>query len=349
MQTSNQALSLIQTAEGFEPSAYLCPAGQVTIGYGNTCWEDGEPVHLGDEIDEAGATQLLWSYMRNEVEPALDRLIKVPLQIHQRDAFASFVFNLGEAKVRNYTLTRLINEQAPTAEICDWWVKYRIGGGKPLLGLYRRRLAEVLMWNNLPIDKAWGATATTTWRDLVGVPAYDPIKPEPEDVLILDKPLEAKVPKQITLPDEWDKMTETQQVAWLNTGEFVRLGGTPGEPIKPAAPASVQMVKKVIETPNLKPDAPPKPMEQSQTHRGLSKADSGREAAIVSTTVLGGVAYSIPHADKMTAYVEKYPPQTIFMVLGILAGLGILYGLWRYWAGLMIAEDGRRKAEGPKV
>ena len=359
MQTSALALSLIQKAEGFCPSAYICPAGQVTIGYGNTAWEDGEPVHLGDEIDEAGATQLLWSYMRNEVEPALDRLIKVPLQIHQRDAYASFLFNMGESKAKSYTLTRLINEQAPTAEICDWWVKYRMGGGKPLLGLYRRRLAEVMMWNALPIDKAWTATEKTTWRELCGVPAYEPIKAKPEPVLILDKPLpkETKpVARTITLPDEWDKMTAAQQTAWLNTGEFIALGGTVGEPIKPAPlpeaakkPAAVTTIKKTIETPNIKPEAPPKAMETSQTFKGLSKSDSGKETAIIGTTVLGGVAYGLPYADKATAYIDKYPPQTIIMVIGGLAGMMALYGVWRWWRGQIIAYEGRQKAEGPKV
>jgi hypothetical protein len=164
------------------------------------------------------------------------------------------------------------------------------------------------------------------------------------------------MPRTLTLPDEWDTMTAAQQTAWLNTGEFIALGGTVGEPIKAAplpeaakAPAKVVMAKKVIETPNLKADAPAKPMEQSTTFKGLSKADSGKEAAIISTGVLAGVGYSIPYADKMTAYVSKYPPETIFKVLAIIAALGIGYGLWRRWAGLMIAEDGRQKAEGPKL
>jgi len=356
MQVSALGIELIRKAEGFCPSAYICPAGLVTIGYGNTTWEDGEPIHLGDEIDEAAAKQLLWSYVRNEVEPAMDRLIKVPLQPCQRDAYAGFLFNFGETKAANYTLTRLINEEAPTAEICDWWVKYRVASGKPLLGLYRRRLAEVLMWNGLPTDKAWNATTSTTWRDLVGVPAYTPIKAEPAPAAPTPKPEPKPMPRTLTLPDEWDTMTAAQQTAWLNTGEFIALGGTVGEPIKAAplpeaakAPAKVVMAKKVIETPNLKADAPAKPMEQSTTFKGLSKADSGKEAAIISTGVLAGVGYSIPYADKMTAYVSKYPPETIFKVLAIIAALGIGYGLWRRWAGLMIAEDGRQKAEGPKL
>lgn len=355
MQTSALALSLIQKAEGFCPSAYICPAGQVTIGYGNTSWEDGEPVHLGDEIDEAGATQLLWSYMRNEIEPALDRLIKVPLELHQRDAFASFLFNLGESKAKSYTLTRLINEQAPTTEICDWWVKYRMGGGKPLLGLYRRRLAEVMMWNALPIDKAWSATEKTTWRELCGVPAYEPIKAKPEPVLVLDKPLPKPAPRTMTLPDEWDTMTEKQQVAWLNTGEFVRLGGKVGEPIKPAPlpeaakkPAAVTLTKKVIETPNIKPEAPPKAMETSQTFKGLSKADSGKETAIIGGTATVLTA-SMPMAKELTGFMKSVDT-TVMLKAGLVFGVVLVFvGGWRWWRGQIIAYEGRQKAEGPKL
>ena len=355
MQTSALALDLIRTAEGFSPDAYICPAGQVTIGYGNTCWEDGEPVHLGDEIDEAGATQLLWSFVRNEVEPALDRLVKVPLQPCQRDAFASFVFNFGEAKARAYTLTRLINEQAPTAEICDWWVKYRMGGGKPLLGLYRRRLAEVLMWNGLPIEKAWTATEKTTWRELCGVPAYEPIKAEP--VLILDKPLpmEAKVERQMTLPDEWDKMTEKQQVAYLNTGEFIALGGKVGEPIKPAplpeaakAPAKVIISKKEVALPKYDPNAPVKDIKESTTARGLVKVVSGKEIAATGAGAGAILAYTIPYSNQIASFIDKFPAETIVKAFVVLFGLMAVYGIWRAVIGSKIMEYGRENAEGPK-
>ena len=357
MQTSALALDLIRTAEGFSPDAYICPAGQVTIGYGNTAWEDGEPVHLGDEIDEASATQLLWSYIRNEVEPALDRLIKVPLQMHQRDAFASFVFNFGETKAQSYTLTRKINEEAPTAEICDWWVKYRMGGGKPLLGLYRRRLAEVMMWNGLPTDKAWNASASTTWRELCGVPDYEPIKAKPEPALIPDKPLpmEAKVPRQMTLPDEWDKMTEKQQVAWLNTGEFIALGGTPGEPIKPAPlpeaakkPAAVVISKKEVALPKYDPNAPVKDIKDSTTARGLVKVVSGKEIAATGAGAGAILAYTIPYSNQIAAFIDKFSPETIVKAFAVLFGLMAVYGIWRAVIGGKIMEYGRENAEGPK-
>jgi lysozyme len=343
MQTSALALSLIQKAEGFCPSAYICPAGQVTIGYGNTSWEDGEPVRLGDEIDEAGATQLLWSYMRNEVEPALDRLIKVPLQIHQRDAFASFLFNMGESKARSYTLTRLINEEAPTAEICDWWVKYRMGGGKPLLGLYRRRLAEVMMWNALPIDKAWTATEKTTWRELVGVPEYTPVKAEPEPVLILDKPLpkETKpVARTITLPEEWDKMTAAQQTAWLNTGEFIALGGTPGEPIKPAPLPDAAKPKrsttakppKAIEDISYLPKGVAPKVERIEDSQRGKAVETVAQAKVIGTIgAAGWMSQQLGAIEPIMKATKAYTPQmvTIFFV-GVITISVVLfyYGKW---------------------
>jgi len=147
----------------------------------------------------------------------------------------------------------------------------------------------------------------------------------------------------LTLPDDWDEMTGPEQIHWLNTGELVALGGKPG------APRPVVIAKKVIETPALNSQQPPKAMEESTTFRGLSKADSGRETAIIAGTVLGGVGYALPYADKVTAYVDKYPPQTILMVIGGLAAVIALYGLWRILKGNALAYEGRQAATGPKV
>ena len=85
------------------------------------------------------------------------------------------------------------------------------------------------------------------------------------------------------------------------------------------------------------------------THRGLSKAESGRETAAISTVVITGAAATLPVADKITAYVDKYSPETILMVL---LGFGVimaLIGVWRWMKGNALAYEGRMRAEGPKV
>lgn len=182
-------------------------------------------------------------------------------------------------------------------------------------------------------------------------------KPEPEPVLILDKPLpmEAKVPRQMTLPDEWDKMTEKQQVAWLNTGEFIALGGKVGEPIKPAplpeaakAPASVVISKKEVALPKYDPNKPLKDIKDSTTARGLVKVVSGKEIAATGAGAGAILAYTIPYSNQIASFIDKFPAETIVKAFVVLFGLMAVYGVWRAVIGGKIMEYGRENAEGPK-
>ena len=60
--TSLAGLALIKKYEGLRLTAYLCPAGVATIGYGSTRYPDGRRVMLTDKLtNEAEATQLLLS------------------------------------------------------------------------------------------------------------------------------------------------------------------------------------------------------------------------------------------------------------------------------------------------
>ena len=59
MKISPRGLELIKDFEGFSSSAYLCVAKKVTIGWGNTFYEDGTKVKLGDQISKTDALKLL--------------------------------------------------------------------------------------------------------------------------------------------------------------------------------------------------------------------------------------------------------------------------------------------------
>ena len=59
MKVSSKGLELIKDFEGFSSVAYLCSAKKATIGYGNTFWEDGTPVKIGDQISKERAETLL--------------------------------------------------------------------------------------------------------------------------------------------------------------------------------------------------------------------------------------------------------------------------------------------------
>lgn len=165
--TTSQCTNLITQFEGFRPSAYFCPAGRPTIGFGTTIYRDGQPVGIGDETDLFSAEMELTYHVRRHVEPAIDQHFgSLGLQANQRDALGSFIHNIGSNSAKWPTLKRLIVEDAPIEEISDQWVKYRLSGGRRLLGLYRRRLAEVLLWHGLPWQAALEATWQTNWRSL---------------------------------------------------------------------------------------------------------------------------------------------------------------------------------------
>ena len=165
MKTSLQGRNLIIRAEGFRGDAYLCSAGVPTIGYGSIRYQDRDPVRLGDTISRDDAEQLLTHYISTQIDPMIPRLITRPLTQPQWDAFASFLYNFGFEKTRGYTLTKVIAEgpedntlealKAWEAKVIHWWPVYRKAGGKPLPGLYRRRVAELLTFLHLPSDVAW--------------------------------------------------------------------------------------------------------------------------------------------------------------------------------------------------
>ena len=167
MQTTPQAVDVIKAFEGFRPEPYYDSAGVITIGYGTArTYKDGHPIQLGDQIDEPSAELELVGHVRENVEPAMARIFSgVPLTFPQRDALASFVYNLGGGNPKKYeTLVRLIKDRRPDAEIMDQLVKYRLAGGRRQLGLYRRRLAECCVWLGKPWEPAMNATWNTNWR-----------------------------------------------------------------------------------------------------------------------------------------------------------------------------------------
>ena len=139
MTTSKAGIEMIKTFEGCELSAYWCPSGVLTIGFGHT----GSDVYQGQTITEEQATALLRVDL-NRFEDAVRRLIKVPLRQCEFDALVSFSFNCGEGALQHSTLRRRLNsgDDKATAfkEELPKWVN---GSNGPLLGLVRRREAEV--------------------------------------------------------------------------------------------------------------------------------------------------------------------------------------------------------------
>ena len=143
-----------------------------------------DPVRPGDEITLPAALDILQTYIRKNVEPALDRLFSnVDLLPNERDALGSFCYNFGESKMRGYNLTKFINEGKPPEVIIDKWLEYCNGGGKPLLGLRRRRMAEAKLYFTGIYDEhdpLWKAEWNDPWTKFIDLtePAVTPPVPK---------------------------------------------------------------------------------------------------------------------------------------------------------------------------
>ena len=164
MKTSDDGVALIKLYEGCKLTAYRCPAGVWTIGYGHTT-AAGEPTVVeGMKITAVEATNILKRDLK-KFEQGVDESVTVPLSQNQFDALVSFAFNVGLGALRKSTLLRKLNAgdyAAVPAELMKWTK----AGGKELPGLVKRRRAEAGMWRGVD-DQS---------QDIRAVPDEPPVK-----------------------------------------------------------------------------------------------------------------------------------------------------------------------------
>ena len=145
MKTSPVGLALIKSYESLSLVPYHDSAGYPTTGWGHLLsrekWAD---LSQWTPITEHTAGIVLQDDLA-DAEHAVNTYVKVELRQPQFDALVSFTFNLGAGDFRSSTLLRRINRgkhlQVPTQ--LYRWIK---AGGKPSLGLARRRAAEVVLY-----------------------------------------------------------------------------------------------------------------------------------------------------------------------------------------------------------
>ena len=134
-------LALIKHFEGLRLTAYRCPAGVLTIGYGHT----GPDVTEGQCITTEHAQQLLAQDLI-PVESVIHRLVQYPIDQNQYDALVSFTFNVGAGALASSTLLKRLNGGEVTAvpsELRRW----NRAAGQVMLGLVARRNAEAALWS----------------------------------------------------------------------------------------------------------------------------------------------------------------------------------------------------------
>ncbi|MEA1672622.1 lysozyme [Nitrospirillum sp. BR 11163] len=133
-------VALTEQSEGLELTAYLCPAGRLTIGYGHT----GPDVMPGMTITLAQAQDLLAQDLATAGD-GVSEVVTVALTDNQYAALTDFVFNLGIGSLTASTLLSLLNTGDYTAAADQFlvWDKAHVNGQLVTLpGLAARRQKE---------------------------------------------------------------------------------------------------------------------------------------------------------------------------------------------------------------
>jgi len=137
MLINEAGINLIKEFEGCKLTAYKCPAGILTIGYG----------HTGPEVIE----ELQWTLQQADnalvkdlakVNDGVFKLIISKININQFSALVCFAYNCGLESLKNSTLLKKVNANPSDPTIKEEFVKWNKAGGKILFGLLRRRQRE---------------------------------------------------------------------------------------------------------------------------------------------------------------------------------------------------------------
>ena len=131
LKTGQAGLNLIKQFEGCRLTAYKCPAGVWTIGYGHT-----GNVAAGQTITQADADRQLVTDVEKYEKNVNKYHEKYRFNQNEFDALVSFAFNVGSVDQLTANGTR------SRAVIAEKILLYNKAAGKVLAGLTKRRRAE---------------------------------------------------------------------------------------------------------------------------------------------------------------------------------------------------------------
>jgi lysozyme len=151
MKLDRNGIELIASFEGLCLSPYYATElekqkGIVTIGYGNTQYENGTKVQITDEaITKERALELLWIVGDNFARQVNDLVIKEVNQ-NQFNALVSLAYNIGINAFKVSTILRLLNNNPNDANISKAFLMWNKQGGKVIKGLTNRRIKESALY-----------------------------------------------------------------------------------------------------------------------------------------------------------------------------------------------------------
>ena len=140
MRASQVLIDHIKKSEACSLTAYKCPAGVLTIGYGHT-----KGVKPGDRITIYQAEQFLKEDLA-QFEAVANKCKNIGTQ-GRYDAVVDFIYNCGPANWNSSTLKKYIESNRATWEIQEQFLRWVNAGGKKLGGLVTRRIWEANRFN----------------------------------------------------------------------------------------------------------------------------------------------------------------------------------------------------------
>ncbi len=140
MRASQTLIDYIKKSEACSFTAYKCPAGVLTIGYGHT-----KGVKPGDRITIYQAEQFLKEDLA-QFEAVANKCKNIGTQ-GRYDAVVDFIYNCGPANWNSSTLKKYIESNRKIWEIQEQFLRWVNSGGKKLGGLVTRRIWEANRFN----------------------------------------------------------------------------------------------------------------------------------------------------------------------------------------------------------
>lgn len=150
LRTTEAGLALIRQYEGLRLTAYRCPAGVLTIGYGHTS-AAGEPkVTSGMRLKDKAEAEEIFERDVDSFENQVEQLVgNAKLSPHQFDALVSLSFNIGIGAFGRSTVLKRVKagmlDRVPEAIM--WFNRVK---GAENDGLTKRRRSECALFRDDP-------------------------------------------------------------------------------------------------------------------------------------------------------------------------------------------------------
>jgi lysozyme len=140
---SPDGLAKLKELEGFRATPYDDGEGYLTVGYGHR-------LHNGDfgyiyPLGLQEAENILLADVA-VAELCVTRSVLVSLTQSQFDALVIFAYNVGVGAFGESTLLRLLNDGHPEM-VPHELIRWHYARGVSIPGLFKRRLAEIALWN----------------------------------------------------------------------------------------------------------------------------------------------------------------------------------------------------------